>query len=369
MPIAGEPMLAHALRGLRQLPGRVAVSISVPPADDDRATLARQLAEDALAPLGERLESLAIVAGGADRSESVSRALAELPECDVVLVHDAARALTPASLVAEVAGAVRATGTGIIPVLPVVDTVKEVSSDGRVISTPDRSALRAVQTPQGFPGEALREAYRLADNESATDDAGTFAQAGGQVQTIAGSPLAFKVTTPGDLARAEQLLAHPENPLAGLRVGVGTDVHAFDDDCECWLAGLHFPEEPGLSGHSDGDAAAHAIVDALLGAAGLGTIGSRFGTADPRYAGASGEVFLRATVELLADAGWRPLNASVQVVCRRPRFGDRIFEAGRVLSEYVGAPVSVSATTSDGLGFTGRTEGVFAVAVATIART
>ncbi len=371
VPLAGEPMLAHTLRGLRQLPGRLAVTISTPPRNSELAALTQQLAADALAPLGERLESLSVVDGGASRTESVALALAQLPECDVILVHDAARALTPASLVAEVAGAVRATGLGIIPVLPVVDTVKEVSGDGLVLSTPDRSTLRAVQTPQGFPAAALREAYRLADNESATDDAGTFAQAGGEVQTIAGSPLAFKVTTPADLARAEQLLAHPEtagHSLAELRVGVGTDVHAFAADCECWLAGLHFRDEPGLSGHSDGDAAAHAIVDALLGAAGLGTIGTRFGTADPRYAGASGEVFLRATAELLAEAGWRPLNASVQVVCRRPRFGDRIFEAGRVLSEYIGAPVSVSATTSDGLGFTGRTEGVFAVAVAAITR-
>lgn len=371
VPLAGEPMLVHTLRGLRQLPGRIAVSISVPAGDTALAELTQQLAADALAPLGARLESLAVVDGGQSRTESVSLALAQLPECDVVLVHDAARALTPASLIAEVAGAVRATGTGIIPVLPVYDTVKEVSGDGRVIGTPDRSTLRAVQTPQGFPAAALREAYRLADNQSATDDAGTFAQAGGEVQTIAGSPLAFKVTTPADLSRAEQQLAHPEtasDPIAALRVGIGTDAHAFDTDCECWLAGLHFPNEPGLSGHSDGDAAAHAIVDALLGAAGLGTIGSRFGTADPRYAGASGEVFLRGTVELLAEAGWRPLNASVQVVCRRPRFGDRIFEAGRVLSEYIGAPVLVSATTSDGLGFTGRTEGVFAVAVATITR-
>lgn len=365
--LAGEPLLAHALRGLASIPGRVAIAITVPPGDATRGAEAAEIAATELAPLGDRLEQLELVEGGATRTESVANALAALPECDVILIHDAARALTPASLVAEVVGAVRATGTGIIPVLPVTDTIKRVDASGRVLETPARDELRAVQTPQGFPGAALRDAYARAGAESATDDAGTFAAAGGAVNTITGSPRAFKVTTPDDLSHAEQVFAGGGNGPS-IRVGVGTDAHAFDANEPCWLAGLHFADEPGLSGHSDGDAAAHALVDALLGAAGLGNIGSRFGVDDPRYAGASGETFLRATAEILADAGWRASNASVQVICRRPRFGARAEEASRLLSEYIDAPVAVSATTTDGLGFTGRTEGVFAVAVATVVR-
>lgn len=157
VPLAGEPMLAHTLRGLRQLPGRIAVSISVPAGDTALAELTQQLAADTLAPLGARLESLAVVDGGQSRTESVSLALSQLPECDVVLVHDAARALTPTSLIAEVAGAVRATGTGIIPVLPVYDTVKEVSGDGRVIGTPRPLDAARSADPAGVPrGSAAR---------------------------------------------------------------------------------------------------------------------------------------------------------------------------------------------------------------------
>ncbi|UQN16076.1 2-C-methyl-D-erythritol 4-phosphate cytidylyltransferase [Gulosibacter sp. ACHW.36C] len=365
--LAGEPMLAHTVRALDALPGRVAVAIATPPADAERGGIAHELLAALAASMGsERLISAAVVEGGATRYDSVRAAIAQLPDvCDVILVHDAARALTPGELHERVAGAVRATGHGAVPGLPVVDTIKRVDDDEVVLETVDRSPLRAMQTPQGFPADALRRAYERG-SVADTDDAATFAAAGGTVKIIPGHEDAFKITTPHDFARVERELARRAGATVELRVGVGTDIHAFDDHSPCWLAGLHFPGEPGLSGHSDGDAASHALVDALLGAAGLGDIGSTFGTDDPRFANAHGEVFLRATRELLEEAGWRIRNATVQVICRRPRFGRRSEEASELLSRVLGAPISVSATTSDGLGFMARTTdgGVFAIATA-----
>ncbi|HEY8589954.1 MAG TPA: 2-C-methyl-D-erythritol 2,4-cyclodiphosphate synthase, partial [Naasia sp.] len=302
-----------------------------------------------------------VVAGGNSRQQSVANGLAVLAESvEVVLVHDAARVLTPLAQFRTVLDAVRRTGAGIVPGLPVADTVKRLEGV-TVAETVDRSSLSAVQTPQGFPRAGLELAYAAAIAEH-TDDAALFAAAGLPVQVVPGEPLAFKITTPADLERAEHLLA----PLASPRTGIGIDVHAFGGDGPLRLAGLDWPGETGLSGHSDGDAVAHAVCDALLSAAGLGDLGSRFGTDDPRYAAAAGSVFLRETVAILAAAGWAPGNVAVQVVANRPRFAARREEAERVLSALVGAPVSVSATTTDGLGFAGRGEGVSAVATALV---
>jgi 2-C-methyl-D-erythritol 4-phosphate cytidylyltransferase/2-C-methyl-D-erythritol 2,4-cyclodiphosphate synthase len=149
-----------------------------------------------------------------------------------------------------------------------------------------------------------------------------------------------------------------------LRSGIGIDIHGYDESVPLWLGGLHWPDEPGLAGHSDGDALSHAICDALLSAAGLGDLGSRFGTTDPRFENAHGEVFLRATIELVAGAGFSISNVAVQVIGNRPRLAARRGELEKHLSDVVGAPVSVAATTSDGLGFTGNGEGLAAIATA-----
>jgi len=265
-----------------------------------------------------------------------------------------------------VIAAIDAGADGAIPVLPVIDTIKRVTG-GEIVAAVDRSELAAAQTPQGFRRDVLDAAYAGATDDF-TDDAAVVAAAGHAVSAVPGHPLAFKITTPADLDRARHLVAAiPSETTALPRVGVGTDVHGFGGDGALWLAGLEWPGEPALSGHSDGDAVAHAIVDALLAAAGLGDIGTHFGTDKPEYAGAHAEAFLGRTTAILREAGWRVGNVSVQVQANRPRFSARRGEAEQVLSEALGgAPVSVSATTTDRLGFAGRGEGVSAYAVALV---
>lgn len=370
--IDAHSILRHALDGVfAAAPAQVIVVAPAGYEGDAEAEL------DAAA--GDCRDLGRVVVGGATRQLSVAAGLAALwGDVTTVLVHDAARALTPPAQIDAVAAAVT-TDAGVIPALPVVDTLKRVDADV-VVGPVDRSKLAAAQTPQGFPRALLEEAYAaaLASGVEYTDDAALFAASGHPVRRVAGSARAFKITTADDLERARHLLAaagdrapahlapQPAGTLAP-RVGVGTDVHAFGGDGDLWLAGLRWPGEQALSGHSDGDAVAHAIVDALLGAAGLGDIGEHFGTDHPQYAGAHAAVFLARTRELLADAGFAIGNVSVQFQGNRPRFSARRAEAEAVLSGALGgAPVSVTATTTDGLGFPGRGEGISVTAVALV---
>ncbi|GAA4177020.1 2-C-methyl-D-erythritol 4-phosphate cytidylyltransferase [Gryllotalpicola koreensis] len=354
VPLAGRTILEHALHSVAGMSHEPQVIVVAP---DDRLDEARGV-------LARVIGSGDVVAGGATRQASVAAGLALVGHADVVLVHDAARALTPAALFDRVVDAVAATGSGAIPGLPVSDTIKRTDAGGAIVATVDRSELSAVQTPQGFPAAQLIAAYASAARE-VTDDAQLMADAGHPVAVVEGDPLAFKVTTAWDLRRAEELL----RPASATRIGVGTDTHAFaDEDVPLWVACLEWPGERGLAGHSDGDPVAHAIVDALLSAAGVGDIGTVFGTSDPRFAGVHGELFLAEARRLVEHAGWRIENVSVQLIGNRPRFAPRKAEAEELVSSLLGAPVAITATTTDGLGFTGRGEGVAAIATALLAR-
>ncbi|MGV1033855.1 MAG: 2-C-methyl-D-erythritol 4-phosphate cytidylyltransferase [Microbacteriaceae bacterium] len=353
--VRGEAMLTHALRPLQSLPvGPVSVVV---PLDAIRSTLR------IVKPLGIQA---AVTAGGATRAESVANGLAAIASAggaDIVLVHDAARPFTPVEVFERVIAEVAQSGDGVVPALAVVDTVKSVDADGVITGSPDRASLRAVQTPQGFPFAALVAANEQLGDAVAelTDDAAVFAAAGHRVCTVAGDANARKITTADDLEWANGL-QHAQ------RSGIGVDAHAFSVDpaAELWLAGLHWPGEPGLEGHSDGDVACHALVDALLGAAGLGDIGGLFGTADPQFAGARGEVFLREARSRVEAAGWHITNASVEIVGNRPKLAARRAEAEALLGSILGAPVNLAATTTDGLGLSGEGRGIGAIATVSL---
>jgi len=312
-------------------------------------------------------DSAKVITGGVLRSDSVKLALAALsPSVEYVLVHDAARGLATSDLASRVLRELKGGEAAAIPALAVVDTIKEVDNAGYVRNTPDRNSLRAVQTPQGFSVSVLKRAHEA--SEDATDDAALVEAIGVKVKTIAGEARAMKVTNPEDIAVAVALV-NPDSKE--LRVGFGTDAHAFSSDSsrELWLGALLWPGEVGVDGHSDGDVAAHAICDALFSAASIGDLGSNFGTSDPKYKNASGMVLLKETLERVTSAGFEINNVSVQVVCNRPKIGTRRSEIINALSSALsGAPVSVSATSTDGLGFTGEGKGIAAVATALLSK-
>jgi len=366
-PLAGGTVLETALASLRRATIAAQLVLVVPP---DLLEDARRLARRVYGDAHERL--VGIVPGGAERADSVAAGLAAVaPSARVVLVHDAARALTPPELFDAVAARTAEAGCGVVPVLPVHDTVKRLGPDGEVADTLARAGLAIAQTPQGFPRDLLARAYRSIgpDATAYTDDAAIVSAAGGRVVSMPGSELAFKITLPQDLARAEGILGPAAAAAGELRTGVGVDAHAFAPGVPLMLAGVAWPDEPeGLAGHSDGDPVCHAIVDALLSAAGLGDIGSVFGTDDPALLEAPGSYFLQETTAHLARNGWSVRNVAVEIVANRPRIGPRRAEIEAALSALLDAPVTVAGTTTDGLGLTGEGRGVGAIATALVAR-
>jgi 2-C-methyl-D-erythritol 4-phosphate cytidylyltransferase/2-C-methyl-D-erythritol 2,4-cyclodiphosphate synthase len=309
-------------------------------------------------------DGVVVVTGGATRSESVRIGLSAVDSAaDFILVHDAARSLASTGLAQTIIASLQSGEVAVIPGLAEVDTVNVIGSDGYVLSTPDRAMLRTIQTPQGFQAAILREAHQ--QSGEATDDATLVSKLGHKVKVITGEEAAMKITTPADLAIAMTFLGTPSQ----FRTGVGVDAHAFSDDKnrQLWLAGINWPDEVGVDGHSDGDVAAHAICDALFAATSTGDLGSNFGTSRPEYAGASGSTLLTETLKIITSAGYSISNVTVQIIGNRPRIGVRRAEAIEALSRALGgAALSISATTTDGMGLTGEGKGIAAIATALV---
>ncbi len=305
------------------------------------------------------------VDGGATRQESVRLGLevlaADPPE--LVLIHDSARPLIDSRTISLTIAAL-SDADGALPVLPVSDTLKRVK-DGQIDTTLPRDDVVLAQTPQGFRFHKILNAHRAARDTHFTDDASIAENAGLRVVTVPGRRLNFKMTTQEDFVIAEALLAN----AGTVRTGQGFDVHRFGPGDHIWLCGVRVSHEQGLLGHSDADVGLHALTDALLGAAALGDIGVHFPPSDPRWHGAASHIFLTHAATLIADRAGIIEHVDVTVICERPKVSPhRAVMTARIAEILALDPsrVSVKATTTEGLGFTGRGEGIAAQAIATV---
>ena len=358
LPLCGEPVIRHAVRAFceaDEIDGVVVVA-SADEMEQMRAALCG-------------LEKVcAIVPGGSTRQESVKNGLDALPkEARIALVHDGARPLISRELIARCIRQTEDCGSAVV-CAPVTDTVK-VEKDGCVVRTLDRSQLRAVQTPQCFFAGELKAAYEAAarDGVSVTDDASVMEHAGHSVHLLESSEVNFKLTTPEDLRRAEDIIGERRFMQRLPRTGFGYDVHKLVSGRRLILCGKEIPWEKGLDGHSDADVAVHALMDALLGAACLGDIGRLYPDNDPAFEGADSMKLLADVLRRVKDAGYAVVHADVTIVAQKPKLMPYMDEMRRNLENAMpGAKVNVKATTTEHLGFEGRGEGISAQAVATI---
>jgi 2-C-methyl-D-erythritol 4-phosphate cytidylyltransferase/2-C-methyl-D-erythritol 2,4-cyclodiphosphate synthase len=355
LPLGGGTVLRHAATAFARHPRINGVQIVIRP--EDRLTYDVAVGD---------LDLLPPVPGGVERQESVRLGLEALVQYHPthVLIHDGARPFPDAAMIGRVIATLDAAPAA-IPALPLGDTVKRVV-DGVIRETVDRTQLWRAQTPQGFHFERILAAHRATVGRVLTDDAAVAEAAGIVPVIVMGSEDNLKVTTTQDLAAAERLIAAR---LGDIRVGQGFDVHAFGPGDNVMICGIAVPHSASLVGHSDADVGLHALTDALLGTIGAGDIGLHFPPSDARWRGASSDLFLQHAARLVRDKGGDIAAVDVTIICERPKIGphrEAMVERVAAILKLSAAKVSVKATTTDSLGFTGRGEGIAAQAVATV---
>jgi 2-C-methyl-D-erythritol 4-phosphate cytidylyltransferase / 2-C-methyl-D-erythritol 2,4-cyclodiphosphate synthase len=365
LPCAGKPLLAHTLEALSAAWPFSAVVVAI--RDEDRGLYDETLAHltpDAKAALGPP------AIGGATRQQSVLAGLEALAAAapDIVLIHDGARPFPARELVARAVHAAEARGAA-APGTPLSDTVKQVDGEGRVVATPPRAGLRAVQTPQAFRFALILEAHRRAAAEGVaelTDDVAVAEWAGAPAYVFEGDPENSKVTTMQDLRAAEARLA---GVATETRVGQGFDVHAFAPGDHVWLCGVRVPHDHTLTGHSDADVALHALADAIYGALAEGDIGAHFPPSDPKWKGAASNLFLAHAAARVRERGGVIVSLDTTLICEAPKIGPHREAMRARVAEIAGLDigrVAVKATTTERLGFAGRGEGIACLATATV---
>jgi 2-C-methyl-D-erythritol 4-phosphate cytidylyltransferase/2-C-methyl-D-erythritol 2,4-cyclodiphosphate synthase len=348
-PLAGRPVIAWAYDALRRHPAVDAVIV---------------VTNDPVA-VRDALGDVAVVLGGATRRESVRRGLEALADAppSAVLIHDAARPLLSAAVIDRLLRKIGAYD-GVIPALPVADTL--VRFEGGLGDTVDRTGLHRVQTPQAFLFEAVLAAHRAwPDGEDATDDAQMVRRSGHEVALVLGDAMLEKITHAQDFAAAEARI----EAATETRMATGFDVHRLEPGEELWLGGVLIPHDRGLSGHSDADVALHALTDALLGTIADGDIGTHFPPSDPQWRGASSDRFLHHAADLIAAKGGSIVFIDVTIICEEPKIGPHRPAIRARIAELLSLPesrVSIKATTTERLGFTGRGEGIATQAAATV---
>lgn len=352
--LAGLPVLVRALCTFESAAFISSVTLVVPPGDEERC-------REMLARYGIQ-KVTAVVPGGAERQDSVRAGLEALTPCELVAIHDAARPFLKPEHLEAVVRAAAVSGAAALAVRP-RDTVKLAGGDG-TFTTPPRDAVWLVQTPQVFRYEIITAAHRCAAAEGwrATDDTTLVEMMGYRVEMVPGDHLNFKITQPEDMRLAARLAE-----TTVMRVGMGYDAHRLVAGRKLILGGVDIPYAEGLEGHSDADVLVHAVMDALLGAAGLGDIGQHFPDTDARYRGAASIMLLAFVRDLLRQHGYQPVNIDAVVVAERPKLAPYIAAMRANIARATGigtAAVNVKATTTEGMGFTGRGEGIAAYAVA-----
>jgi len=355
LPLGGISVLRHAVSAFVGHPRIDGVLVTI--RLEDRAEYDAALAG---------LDLLPPIPGGVERQDSVRLGLEALApyQPERVLIHDGARPFPGTMLIERVIDALD-TASAAIPGLPLGDTIKRVAG-GKIHETVDRTGLWRVQTPQGFHFEAILTAHRRAAGQALTDDAAVAEAAGIAPAIVAGSEENLKVTTAQDLAAAERLIAARQGDV---RIGQGFDVHPFGPGDQVMICGVAVPHDAGVIGHSDADVGLHALTDAVLGAIGAGDIGTHFPPSDPQWKGASSDRFLAHAAGLVRAKGGSIAALDVTIICERPRIGPHRERMIARVAEIAGLSpdrISVKATTTEKLGFTGRGEGIAAQAVATV---